>query len=206
MKLKRTTATVCAALFAALLPLQPATAGTRVEPCMWQNPGVPSSPPINLNEAFGVTAAFVSTECNEIKAGAPWTPTMGWYGAKTWEYRPVGVQTIGATPLDELRLRFVKIRLVVDAGTRKEFSVEWTNLSRLWVGEWNYFYGDHPDWFLANFVTLGSVRPLTAGTHTVQRAIFLSGVTCDGTSSDPNVSCAPAGEVDFPPLTFAVVR
>lgn len=181
----------------------------RVNDCIWQ--ATPTSPWIDLNEAFGTPAvAHVNpygSQCLKIKSGARWSVPIGFYVAKTWEQIPPNYNPL-PTPLEELLADTTKVRLVVDEGTTHEFTVEWTNIQDSYVGDWNTFYAgtpdDQPTWLLVNMGTIGAIRPLPVGVHTVKPVWVVSHLSCDGTSADPN-SCAPIGDYEFDTITFTVV-
>jgi hypothetical protein len=162
-------------------------------------PRIHASSPASLRQTLGVSWALVQPESRDIDSGATWGTSYAWYAAKTWKQVPVGYVPSGSTPIADFEAHLVSARLVIDAGTRKEFTVEWANGPDLWVGE-------DGDYAVASVATLGTIHPLSVGTHTVKRLMVLSALTCDGISSDPNLSCAPAGEIDFGSLSFKVVR
>lgn len=141
--------------------------------------------------------------CDTIKSGATWTTGFGWYATKSWEGIPAGYVPVGSAPIQDFVSHLVSARILVDAGTPEEFSVVWPNSPALLL------YAD-AQYDYASGITLGTIRPLSVGRHTLQRFITLSGVTCDGTSADPNLSCAPGGELAYDdpadPLVFSVVR
>jgi len=152
----------------------------------------------NIQEKYGVTVSLVLPLCPEIKAGAAWAVGIGWYSAKTWEQMPAGYVPTSATPLDDFRANFVSARWVIDEGTPQQFTVDWANGPRLWIGS-------DGTYDIANAMTLGTIRPLPVGAHTVRRSLVLSALTCDGMSEDPSVSCLPAGEAVADTLSFRVV-
>lgn len=183
------------AALAALLGMvvaQPAAAQTpRNTPCI-QPDGVDSV------DRFGLSVSAVLPWCREIKSGAQWATGVGWVVAKTWEAMPAGYEPAGTTPLDDFKAKFVSFRVYVDEGTPHAFMVEWPNSPDLWVGTLGSLDLIAP-------ITLGTIRPLSLGSHTARRAYVFSATQCDGTSSDPALSCAPAGEFDVGTITFTVI-
>jgi hypothetical protein len=176
-----------------------ASADPRVTPCVLPNGLDPYvSGGTILQEFYGVSTSIVTGFCPVIKAGAPSTVVAAAYFAKSWEAIPAGYTPVSATPLGDFRARFVGVRIVVDEGTRQEFTVEWANSPKLWVGD----YGPYD---LASPITLGTVRPLSVGVHSERVVYVMSGMACDGISADPDLSCIPAGETSFRTVHFTVV-
>ena len=182
----------------AVAPAQ-AGAGPRVTPCVLPDgldPYVPGG--TVLQDFYGVSASIVTGFCPTIKAGARWTVVAAAYFAETWEAIPPGYTPVSATPVGDFRARFVGIKIVVDEGTPHEFTVEWANSPKLWVG-------DYGPYVLANPITLGTVRPLSVGVHSERVVYVMSGVVCDGLTTDPDLSCIPPGETSFNTRYFTVV-
>lgn len=173
-------------------------AGPRVTPCVNPYAG------FVIQDAVGISAAVVSPGCDEIKSGARWTVPVTWYAAQSWQGVPPGYEPVSATPLDDFKAHFVGLKLVIDGGTRSEFTVEWPNGPRLWTGVYRET-GSPTVWDAASPITLGTVRPLSVGRHTVGESLLLSATTCDGTSGNPDFSCAPAGELFAGTVEFRVV-
>lgn len=187
----------------------PLASGQRVDDCVWQ--ATDTSAWVDLNQTFGTpTVAHVNdygSQCLTIKSGAWWSAPIGFYVAKTWEHVPAGYNYL-PTPLEELIADTAKVRLIIDEGARQQFTLEWTNIQDSYVGDWNTFYAgtpdDQPTWLLVNMGTIGAIRPLSVGVHTLRRVWVVSRLSCDGTSDDPN-SCAPPGEYDYGTFSFTVV-
>jgi hypothetical protein len=167
---------------------------TRTEHCIALNG-------VDINVNVGVSAAVVAPFCPEMKAGDWWVPAQFWFGAKTWELVPDGFEPAGDTPVEDFIAKFVSVRYVVDQGTDQEFSVEFANGPGLWYDE----HPTNPDIELASAMTLGSIRPVSVGTHTVTSFWTFSGDQCDGLSDVFEESCFPAGVVDGGTLSFDVV-
>ena len=176
-----------------------ASAAPRVTPCVLPDgldPYVPGG--TVLQDFYGVSTSIVSSFCPTIKAGARWTVVAFAYFAKTWEAIPPGYTPVSATPLGDFRARFVGVRIYVDEGTPQAFTVQWPNSPKLFVGTWGPYD-------IASSITLGTVRPLSVGLHSERVAYVMSGMACDGTSADPDLSCIPPGEASFNTRYFTVV-
>ena len=180
-----TTVVAMALVVAALATTASAAAGRRTTDCV--------SGSVNINENVGVSAAIVAPFCAEIKAGDWWVPAAFWVQAKNWDLKPDGYIPVGETPLEEFVANFVGVRYVVDQGTKHEFTVEFANGPSLWTDAHPIFPDDLD---LASPMTLGSIRPLSVGPHTVTMFWTLSADTCDGLDTDPELACAPAGEFE----------
>jgi len=157
---------------------------------------------VDINANLGIlSAAVVAPYCPEMKAGDWWVPAQFWFGAKTWEQVPDGFEPAGDTPVEDFIAKFVSIRYVVDQGTTQEFSVEFANGPSLWTDE----HPTNPDIELASAMTLGTIRPLSVGTHSVTSFWTFSDDQCDGLSDVFEESCFPAGVFDGGTLSFDVV-
>jgi hypothetical protein len=186
---------VVAALTVALsVGASTAFAAERTEHCVAPNG-------IDINANLDISAAVVAPFCPEIKAGDRWVPAQFWTHAKTWEQMPDGFIPANATPLEDFVEKFVAIRYVVDQGTSHEFAVEFANGPSLWTDE----HPLNPDIDLASAMTLGTIRPLSVGPHTVTSFWTFSDVHCDGFSSVFEESCVPAGVFDGGTASFVVV-
>ena len=157
---------------------------------------------VDMNVFLNLSAAVVAPFCAQIKAGDPWVPAQFYTAAKTWEQMPPGYVPAGATPLEDFVAKFVAIRYVVDEGTAREFTVEFANGPRLWTGQ----HAINPDIALASPMTLGAIRPLSAGPHVVRIFWIMSEMQCDGWSAVAEESCfGGAGPFDNGTTAFEVV-
>jgi hypothetical protein len=156
---------------------------------------------IDINANVGISAAVVAPFCPEIKAGDWWVPAQFWTEAKTWEFVPSGFIPVGATPLEDFVAKFVAIRYVVDQGTSHEFTVEFATGPSLWTHQ----HPLNPNIDLASAMTLGTIRPLSVGPHTVTLFWIFSDAHCDGFSPVFEESCVPAGAFDAGTDSFDVV-
>jgi hypothetical protein len=153
----------------------------------------------DLNALFGESATIASQyySCGTILAGSPWTVIIGFNFAKTWQHVPPGYVPAAPTPRQDFMSKLVAVRYAIDQGTPHEFSVEFANSPSLWIGDLNGYdpsIGDYNQYDWAQTMTLGSIRPLSVGTHTVQKSVIMSGPQCDGIHSDFDASCLPGGE------------
>jgi hypothetical protein len=180
----------------------PASASPRVQPCIWAATGT------NLQQYFGVTSSLVipSNGCGTVAAGSTWSTPVVFYVARTWEQIPAGIHPTGATPLEELVDRLVRLRLIVDEGKPGAFTVERTiDQIHVVTADWQEVYPDDPDWLLVDIGTHVTMRPLPAGQHTVRGEFEVDSPACDGTSADFNQSCIPTGVFPYPSTrTFSV--
>jgi hypothetical protein len=180
-----------------------ASAGPRVQPCIWPDTGT------NLQHYFDVTTALVVPfgACGQIVAGSAWSTPIAFYNARTWEQIPAGYQPDTDSPSAELAAHLTTVRLIVDEGTHHSFTVERSGPQLQWAtADWQELYTSDPDWVLADVGTHFALRPLSVGTHTVRGEFYLDDTVCDGTSADPNASCIPPGWFDYPETrTFTVV-
>lgn len=157
---------------------------------------------VDMNAYLDLSAAIVAPFCPEIKAGAWWVRARFYASAKTWEQMPEGYVPAGATPRDDFVAKFLAIRYVVDEGMPDEFTVEFANGPLLWTGD----HATDPDIALATPMTLGAMRPLSVGTHTVREFWIMSDMQCDGWSAVIEESCFPgAGPFDLGTFSFEVV-
>jgi hypothetical protein len=196
-------AVLASALVTTVGSAAPASASPRVEPCIWPDTGT------NLQQYFGVTSSLVIPfgGCSTVPTGSTWSTPVAFYVAKTWEHIPPGIHPTGATPLDELVDRLVRLRLIVDEGKPGAFTVERTiDQIHVTTAEWQEVYPDDPDWLLVDIGTHVTMRPLPAGEHTVRGEFEVDSPACDGTSADFDASCIPTGVFPYPSTrTFSVV-
>ena len=157
---------------------------------------------VDINANLHLDAAVVAPFCPPVKAGDRWVPAQFYTAARTWEQMPDGYVPAGATPLEDFVAKFVAIRYVVDEGTPYQFTVEFANGPRLYTG----VHPLDPDIALATPMTLGAIRPLSVGTHTVHSFWIMSAMQCDGWSAVVAESCFPgAGPFDNGTVTLEVV-
>jgi len=194
MRRSITTGLAVALVVGALGTTAAATDGPRTGHCVAPNG-------VDINANLDLSVAVVAPFCPEIKAGDWWVPAWFWTHAKTYEQVPDGFVPTSATPLKDFVAKFVAIRYVVDQGTKQEFTVEFANGPSLWTDQ----HPLNPDIDLASPMTLGAIRPLRVGPHTVTTFWIFRDVHCDGFSSEFDESCVPAGVFDSGTSSFDVV-
>ncbi len=156
---------------------------------------------VDVQAFLDLSAAVVAPFCPQIKAGDRWVPVYFYTAARTWEQMPDGYVPAGPTPIEDFVAKFVAIRYVVDEGTEHQFTVEFANGPRLFTGD----HAINPDIVLASPMTLGAIRPLSVGAHTVRTFWIMSDLQCDGWSAVVEESCFPAGTFDSGTTAFEVV-
>lgn len=182
-------------VLAGVAGVEAAPAESRTEHCVAPNG-------VDMNAFLDLSAAVVAPFCSQIEAGDWWVDANFYTAAETWEQMPDGYVPAGATPLEDFAAKFVAIRYVVDEGTPQEFTVEFANSPLLWTGE----HALNSDIALASPMTLGSIRPMSVGPHTVRTFWIMSAMQCDGWSSVVEESCFPgAGPFDSGTTSFEVV-
>jgi hypothetical protein len=128
---------------------------------------------VDLNERYGVSDAIVAPFCTEIAAGHRWTVTNAWFMNTFFESTPPGFVPAGATPAEDYAAKFEAVKYVVDPGSKKERTVVFTNVEDLAI------VSADPQ-VVANPITLGSLSPLSPGTHNVDSYLVFSALHCDG--------------------------
>jgi hypothetical protein len=195
-------AAACLTVGSTLFVAPDATAGPRVEPCIWPDTGT------DLQQYFDVSVSLVVPgACSTVQTGAAWATPSVFYVARTWEQVPPGYETHGATPLEELESDLTTVRFIVDEGTPQQFTVQRSGRQvHFQVRDWNEVYPDDPDWLLVDVGTHIAMRPLPPGTHTVRGESVVSRSACDGTSTVMDQSCIPPGLFEYPGTrSFTVV-
>jgi hypothetical protein len=153
----------------------------------------------DLNEYYGVSATIVATFCPSLRTGEEWTTTSRWFVAPSYGKVPRGfVPAPGATPADDFLAKFVSVRYVIDPGTAQEQTYVFPNSNKLFI--------DLVDsTTLFNPITLGTLHPLSAGQHVIDRYWRMSALHCDGIGKILEENCLPAGDTFFGGVTFDVV-
>lgn len=154
---------------------------------------------IDLNEFFGTQDAFITPFCTTAHTGDKWRPFVRWVVADTFEVIPEGYVPARPTPLEDFLSKFVSVRYVIDAGTKKErtfeFAVSDLILSVIDLPDNTSFVGFTP-----------RLRPLPPGNHSIDIFITVTAETWDGLGLEPGVNSAPAGESPSPSVEFRVVN
>lgn len=149
----------------------------------------------DVNELYGISAQIVNPFCTRVDAGESWVPTGGppWFVNTSFAAVPAGFVPAAPTPLEDFLAKFVAVKYVVDAGTLQERTYTFPASDKLWIGESPFgpgFPAVHP-------ITLGTLRPVSVGDHTVRVYWVMSAMHCDGLGTDVTVNCLPAGEVPY---------
>ncbi|HET9020282.1 MAG TPA: hypothetical protein VFN34_00235 [Ornithinibacter sp.] len=191
--LRRAAAAAAAVTASLALAVPAATAGdapkpTRDNTCLHPVTGV------NLNELFGVPEQLV-TACGGPTVGEHWRPFIAYFGAEASKaVYPQGYVPLYPSPVDDI-LAKLTITVVVDGGTRQEKSYSFsptdedafrTDLTLHDINPAN------PD--LPGFIVIPRMAPLSLGHHTYEFLWVQSAPHCDGTSTDEDAACLPAGE------------
>src|SRR5262245_51291655 len=163
-----------------------AAAGPKaVPPCI-----TPTS--VNINERWGISDAIVAGDfCTQVSSGRRWVPSNAWFMNTAFDLVPSGFVPAGATPVLDFVAKFVGVKLVVDAGTNKEKTYVFPNDDSLGI------LLDVDGLDVVNAITLGSLKPLSVGVHTVDSYFILSAMHCDGLGDVVADNCLAAGETLF---------
>jgi len=191
-KLLRRAVAVAAAVTASLaVAVPPASAArpTKVNNCLHPTSG------ISFNELFGVPEQFALPFCEGFTTGEHWRPIMNYFGADASDaVYPPGYVPLHPSPVDDI-LAKVTVKVVVDGGTRQQKTYTFSPTDHdafrtdVRVHELNPAFPDIPSFFI-----MPRMAPLSAGTHTYEFVWVQSAPHCDGLSTDPDISCLPAGE------------
>jgi hypothetical protein len=152
---------------------------------------------VDLNEFFGVSEQIVSSFCREVGSGEKWTMSLSWSVNTSFEVVPKGFVPVGATPLEDFLAKFSGVKYVVDPGTEHSRTTEFRNVGDLFIGTFAGLPRVSP-------ITLGTLKPLPVGKHTVVVYWELSAMHCDGKGAVLDKNCIPAGESTRNTVTFEV--
>jgi hypothetical protein len=154
---------------------------------------------ISLNELFSVPEQFVGPICTGLTAGEHWRAIMSYFGAEASDaIYPQGYVPLYANPVDDI-LAKVTVKVVIDGGTSQHKTYTFTPPDEdtfrtdVRIHDLNPAFPDLPSFFI-----MPRMAPLSAGHHTYQFIWVQSAAHCDGVSTDPEVSCLPAGEFPGP--------
>lgn len=149
---------------------------------------------VDLNALFGVPEQLVAV-CGGPVVGEHWRPFLGYFGADPADaVYPPGYVPLHPSPVDDA-LAKVSITVVTDAGTRqqKKFTFSATDHDAFRTDVTLHDINPaNPD--LPGFIMIPRMAPLSAGHHTYEVTWVQSATHCDGTSTDEEASCLPAGE------------
>jgi hypothetical protein len=206
---KRRLCVVVLAFVVGLAPIASATTQGQDErkqsarPSAKKNSGHCISPSgLDVNEFWGVSIRVVAPFCTQLRTGEAWTATAAWVVAETFESVPEGFVPAGETPLDDFQAK-ASLKYVVDPGTRQERTYVFTDTSRVAVREVNGGPLDGAP--VLNTITMGSLRPLSAGRHVVETYWAFSAMHCDGIADNPEENCL-AGELLYHRVEIDVTR
>ena len=154
----------------------------------------------DLNELYGISDQIVAPFCPVANAGQRWIATSRWLVKREFEEIPGGFVPVGDTPLEDAMAKLLGVTYLIDVGTNHERSIFLPNDGNLFAidlgGE------DFP--VLVSPNTLGTVHPLSVGTHTVELYWSFSALHCDGGPSIVE-NCLAAGDHLFQEVTFDVI-
>ena len=154
----------------------------------------------DLNELYGISDQIVAPFCLVANAGQQWIATSRWFVKREFEEIPVGFVPAGDTPLEDAMAKFLGVTYLIDGGTKQERSIFLPNDGNLFSIDLGG--GDFP--VLVSPNTLGTVHPLSVGTHTVELYWSFSALHCDGGPSIAD-NCLAAGDHLFQEVMFEVV-
>jgi hypothetical protein len=141
----------------------------------------------DLNEEWGVSEAIVWAFCTEVGAGQDWRVAAGWGVSTTFKKVPKGFVPAGETPLEDFLAKFVAYKVVIDPGTTKERVYTFTDPAGLLISVSDDGAG-------INGVTMGTLDPLSIGTHFVASYWVMSAMHCDGGGRSIEFNCLAAGD------------
>ena len=98
------------------------------EPCVASNG-------LTLKQQYGYSVAIITPNCNQVRAGERWAPSVPWIVDTRFEQMPSGFKTDYSTPLDDLRGKFQSIDVIVDAGSPYQSNRSFPADNKMWVGE-----------------------------------------------------------------------
>ena len=103
-----------------------------------------------------------------------------------------------AAPLDDFVSKLSAVEFVIDGGTHKErrYVFDASGIVRTDIDAEQL----EPDLWDAPYPmasVLARLLPLSVGGHFVEAFVVLSAEHCDGFTTNPDLSCLPAGEIQF---------
>lgn len=160
---------------------------------------------VDLNVLFGVPEQFVDGPCRTVTAGEAWRPLNIWTMNVGFDAAPPDFLPAGETPAQDLAAKLESVKVIIDAGTRKERSVVVPAYQALRIDRTidEYNPGESP-WPMG--ASLPRIEGLRAGDHTVRVIWTLSAQHCDGFTDIPEYSCLPAGDTRWASRQFTVVK
>jgi hypothetical protein len=154
----------------------------------------------DLTAAWGVSEAIVAPwdGCTDVEAGRPWRVAQAWFMNTSFDEAPADFVPQGATPLEDFLAKFIGVKYVVDAGTSQARTFVLTNIGDLGTLE------DSGGFAVAQALTLGTVRPLRVGVHTVDTYFSMRALHCDGVGAIIDENCLPPGDTHYDHIVFEV--
>jgi hypothetical protein len=157
----------------------------------------------DLNEFYGVSQQIVAPFCPQADSGNFWTTTARWFITPTFESFPPGFVPTGDTPTEDFVAKFVGVKYVIDPGTKQQRTYLYENRGRLWIGDGGDAF-DFPT-VLVNTITVGLLKPLKAGEHSIEVYWVFNGMHCDGfPDGTVEENCLGPGDVLFNQFAFEV--
>ncbi|MFI5627113.1 hypothetical protein ACIA03_26890 [Nocardioides sp. NPDC051685] len=133
--------------------------------------------------------------CEGLTAGEHWRPTNSYFGAEAADaVYPPGYVPLHAYPVDDV-LAKLTVKVVIDGGTSQQQTYTFSPADKdafrtdVRIHDLNPSFPDIPSFFV-----IPRMAPLSVGHHTHELIWVLTAQHCDGISTDPDVSCLPAGE------------
>lgn len=155
---------------------------------------------LDLNAFYGVTEQVAATFCPAIGAGRPWRSPSRWETAPdfaAYAELPGGFQPVASRPQEDFIAKFQSVTYVIDGGTRQEKTVVFPKSAKL-------FTLQQDDFDITSPITLGVLKPLSVGEHTVDISWQLSAMHCDGIGDEIDVNCLAAGDFSYGRWEFTV--
>jgi hypothetical protein len=163
---------------------------------------------VDLNNLYGISDQFRFRDCTVLSAGEHWIRPLWWItNFSADSVYPPGYVPSRPAPIDDFVAKLVAMQVVIDGGTPKARThvFDPTQIVRTDIhaeqvepGAWGAPY--------PMATLLPRLRPLSLGDHFVETSLVLSDEHCDGFSTDPHLSCLPAGEVLFFAHPVAVTK
>jgi hypothetical protein len=154
---------------------------------------------VDLNDLYGISDQIREFACREISAGEHWIRPIWWItNTADASVYPDGYLSAQAVPRDDFVSKLIAIEFVIDGGTyhEKRYIFDASGIVRTDIDAEQL----EPDLWDAPYPmasVLARLLPLSVGEHFVEAFIILSAAHCDGFTTDPDLSCLPAGETQF---------
>jgi hypothetical protein len=185
-------AILLASLSTGLAGMPAAYAANDADPCI-------SPTGTNINAFYGVSVAVIAPFCTQIEVGQQFAVTSLWVMSPTFKHVTKSFVPAGGTPTEDFVAKFAGATYVFDAGTEQESAHFLANGPGLATG----FLANGLAY--ANTITMGTFRPLSPGTHTIQIFFSFEAMHCDGFGKVIGENCLGPGSVLFDSWTFEVI-